>query len=104
MKDRWARRLYKDSVILIGLPDHITCGFLHETGSSYTLEYFDPAGKDGDRASIKKLRLVFIPISISFKSLKFGVILDSVTMILLGRKLCKKMGARNTTKKIEKES
>ena len=60
MKDRWSRRLYNDSVILIGLPDHITCGFLHETGSSYTLEYFDPAGKDGDRANIKKLRLVFL--------------------------------------------
>ena len=60
VKDRWSRRLYNDSVILIGLPDHITCGFLHETGSSYTLEYFDPAGKDGDRANIKKLRLVFI--------------------------------------------
>jgi hypothetical protein len=56
VKDRWSRRLYNDSVILIGLPDHITCGFLHETGSSYTLEYFDPAGKDGDRANIKKLR------------------------------------------------
>ena len=56
VKNRWSRRLYNDSVILIGLPDHITCGFLHETGSSYTLQYFDPAGKDGDRASVKKLR------------------------------------------------
>ena len=63
VKDRWSRRLYNDSVILIGLPDHITCGFLHETGSSYTLEYFDPAGKDGDRANIKKLRLGFLMIS-----------------------------------------
>ena len=63
VKDRWSRRLYNDSVILIGLPDHITCGFLHEPGSSYTLEYFDPAGKDGDRANIKKLRLVFLIIS-----------------------------------------
>ena len=43
-------------MILVGLPDHITCGYLNEQSSHYEFEYFDPAGRDGDRKSIRQLR------------------------------------------------
>jgi hypothetical protein len=56
VKNRWSRRLFNDTVILVGLPDHITCGYLNEQSSHYEFEYFDPAGRDGDRKSIRQLR------------------------------------------------
>merc|ERR1719378_958706 len=56
VKDRWKRRNFDDSVLLVGLPEHITCGILHKRRNHYEFEYFDPAGRDGDRKSVQKLK------------------------------------------------
>jgi hypothetical protein len=56
VENRWSRRLFNNTVLLVGLPDHITCAYLNERSRYYEFEYFDPAGRDGDRKSISKLR------------------------------------------------
>lgn len=54
---RWRRRLYSDTIILIGLPQHITVAYMKETPSHVYVEYVDPAGPSGDRRGSEEVQL-----------------------------------------------
>lgn len=56
-ESRWPRNQFKDSVIMIGLPQHIAIGFLRFVGEDQAVfEFFDPAGPTGDREGVRELR------------------------------------------------
>lgn len=56
-ESRWPRNQFKDSVIMIGLPQHIAIGFLRFVNADQAVfEFFDPAGPTGDREGVRELR------------------------------------------------
>lgn len=57
LPSRWRRRLFGETVILIGLPQHITVAYLKETPSHVYVEYVDPAGPSGDKRGSDEVRL-----------------------------------------------
>ena len=59
-ESRWPRNQFKDSVIMIGLPQHIAIGFLRFINEEQAVfEFFDPAGPTGDREGVRELRYLF---------------------------------------------
>jgi len=54
---RWNVRKYLDSIILIGLPQHITVAYIKETSSQVFVEYVDPAGPSGDKRGCEEVQL-----------------------------------------------
>ncbi|CAK8671149.1 unnamed protein product [Clavelina lepadiformis] len=42
---RWRKRTYLDTIILIGLPQHITVAYIRETTTQVYVEYVDPGRK-----------------------------------------------------------
>jgi len=54
---RWRRREYLDTIILIGLPQHITVAYIKETSSQVFVEYVDPAGPSGDKRGSEEVQL-----------------------------------------------
>jgi len=54
---RWAKRQHMDTIILIGLPQHITVAYIKETSSQVYVEYVDPAGPSGDKRGCEEVQL-----------------------------------------------
>jgi len=54
--ERWSKRKYLNTVFVIGLPQHITIACVKEASDHVLFEFFDPAGKDGDSASVKAVK------------------------------------------------
>jgi len=53
---RWTKCRYRNSVVMIGLPQHIAIGYLRVSNDMAMLEFFDPAGPTGDREGVKELK------------------------------------------------
>lgn len=67
-RDRWKKRQYQKTVVLVGTPSHITCAILRETASSWICEYFDPAGGKAGTKMVKKIKRWFEDkLSLRFK-------------------------------------
>lgn len=49
-------KIFKNTVLVIGLPQHITIACCREHVNSVIFEYFDPAGPCGDLKSIKAVK------------------------------------------------
>jgi len=54
---RWCNRAYLDTIILIGLPQHITVAYIKETSTQVYVEYVDPAGPSGDKRGSDEVQL-----------------------------------------------
>uniref|UniRef100_F6YSY4 Uncharacterized protein n=1 Tax=Ciona intestinalis TaxID=7719 RepID=F6YSY4_CIOIN len=54
---RWRKRPYMDTIILIGLPQHITVAYIKETSTQIFVEYVDPAGPSGDRQGCEEVQM-----------------------------------------------
>lgn len=54
---RWRKRAYLDSIILIGLPQHITVAYIKETTNQIFVEYVDPAGPSGDKRGSEEVQM-----------------------------------------------
>merc|ERR1719419_27465 len=55
-KSRRPKNKFQDSVIMIGLPQHIAIGYLRQSEDMAIFEFFDPAGPTGDRDGVRELR------------------------------------------------
>jgi len=55
--ERWKKRSFMDTIILIGLPQHITVAYIKETSSNVYVEYVDPAGPSGDKRGCEEVQL-----------------------------------------------
>ena len=55
-QSRWNKNTNPDSIIMIGLPQHIAIGYLRLSDDMAIFEFFDPAGPTGDREGVKELR------------------------------------------------
>jgi len=53
---RWNKCKFKNSVVMIGLPQHIAIGYLRISNDCAMFEFFDPAGPTGDREGVKELK------------------------------------------------
>merc|ERR1712212_1398262 len=53
---RWSKCRFKNSVVMIGLPQHIAIGYLRISNDCAMFEFFDPAGPTGDREGVKELK------------------------------------------------
>jgi len=53
---RWSKCRYRNSVVMIGLPQHIAIGYLRVSNDMAMFEFFDPAGPTGDREGVKELK------------------------------------------------
>uniref|UniRef100_H2Z8I1 Uncharacterized protein n=1 Tax=Ciona savignyi TaxID=51511 RepID=H2Z8I1_CIOSA len=54
---RWRKRPFMDTIILIGLPQHITVAYIKETSTQVFVEYVDPAGPSGDRRGCEEVQM-----------------------------------------------
>lgn len=54
---RWKKRRYLASIILIGLPQHITVAYIKETSDLIIVEYLDPAGPSGDKRGAEEVEM-----------------------------------------------
>lgn len=59
VNQRWKKRQFQKTVLLIGTPSHITCAYLHETASYWICEYFDPAGGRAGTAIVNTIKRWF---------------------------------------------
>jgi len=53
---RWSKRRFLNTVLIIGLPQHITIACVREHADHIIFEYFDPAGPSGDTQSHRAVR------------------------------------------------
>lgn len=55
-ESRWSKRRYLNTVLLVGLPQHITIACCREHADHVMFEFFDPAGPKGDLQSVKAVK------------------------------------------------
>ena len=53
---RWPKCRFKNSVVMVGLPQHIAIGYLRISSDMAMFEFFDPAGPTGDKEGVKELK------------------------------------------------